>query len=119
VIEIKKSIYQEVIKTITNVQASRTVTGTGYPYANITYPNQGEFDESGRTDIVLEIDIWDNLNDATRLETITKGIDCTLNRFIDRTNRFRVYRLNPYRFELDERDENIYRRQLRYQIIKI
>ena len=118
-INIKTSIYQRVNEVADRVYDSRTPTNVNYPYVNIVYPSVGEADESTREDIVVELDIWDNKTDTTALEILTKNIDAQLNRYHDRNNYFRVLRLNPYRFELDDPDENIRRRQLRYQIIKL
>ena len=116
-IPLKQSIYQRVAQMADRVYDSRTPSEKEYPYVNITYPGTGESDESGRTFITLEIDVWDNQTDTTALENLTDEIDGALNRVVDTTFFYRIYRLNPYRFELDEADENIRRRQLRYQIL--
>jgi hypothetical protein len=115
---LKKSIYQRVDQVADRVYDSRTPTDKAYPYVNIRYPTIGENDESFRQSVIVEIDIWDNETDTTALDTLTDSIDTALNRVVDTTLFYRVLRLNPYRFELDEPDENIRRRQLRYQILQ-
>lgn len=117
-INLKKSIYSKIDAVADRVYDSRTPTNSAYPYVNINYPNIGESDQSFRSTIILEIDIWDNDTDTTALETLADNIDVALNRYVDTTLFYRVYRLNPYRFELDDPDENIRRRQLRYQILQ-
>ena len=117
-INLKTSIYNKINAVADRVYDSRTPTNSAYPYVNINYPNNGESDESFRSLIVLEVDIWDNKTDTTVLETLADNIDSALNRYVDTSLYYRVYRLNPYRFELDDADENIRRRQLRYQILQ-
>ena len=117
-IPLKQSIYQRVSQVADRVYDSRTPTDKDYPYVNIRYPTIGENDESFRQSVILEIDIWDNNTDTTALENLTDAIDGALNRVVDTTFFYRIYRLNPYRFEIDEADENIRRRQLRYQILQ-
>ena len=116
-VTLKQAIYSLINAVATRVYDSRTPTTKIYPYVNIIYPTIGEADESFRQNIILELDIWDNETDTTALETLTDAIDKKLNRYVDNGLYFRVYRLNPYRFELDDSDENIRRRQLRYQIL--
>ena len=116
-IPLKQSIYQRVSQVADRVYDSRTPSEKEYPYVNITYPTIGEVDESFRQNIILELDVWDNLADTTRLENLTDAIDKKLNRYVSNDLYFRIYRLSPYRIELDDADENIRRRQLRYQIL--
>ena len=114
---LKQAIYSLIDSVAERVYDSRTPTTKTYPYTNITYPSMGEADESFRRNIILELDIWDNETDTTALEALTDAIDKKLNRYVDTSLYFRIYRLNPYRLELDDADENIRRRQLRYQIL--
>ena len=114
---LKQAIYSLIDSVADRVYDSRTPTNKTYPYVNINYPSIGEADESFRQNIILELDIWDNETDTTALETLTDAIDKKLNRYVSNNLYFRIYRLNPYRLELDDGDENIRRRQLRYQVL--
>jgi hypothetical protein len=68
-----------------------------------------------RDDIILEIDIWDNMADTTRLETLTTTIDNSIHRskYIDSNLQVSFYKIN--RLQIPDSDETIHRRQLRYQ----
>lgn len=116
-IDFKTKIYQIVESVIANTFDSRTPSPLAYPYCNLIYPSTNELDESFRVNITLTIDIWDNITNTARIEQLADDIDAELNRFHDIQKYFRVYRLTPFRLELDESDRNIRRRQLRYQII--
>lgn len=86
-----------------------------FPYVVFSLPTSDESDY--REDFILEIDIWDNKPlDTTMVETLTDNIDKALNRsFVNTTDfQYSAYRMN--RLMLPDPDENIRRRQLRYQI---
>ena len=115
-IELKKSIYVRLTQVTSRVYDHIAPSNAIYPYANTRYTNVAEDDESHVLRVTLEIDIWDNIRDTTRLEQLTDNIDAEINRKLDTTLYYKIFRLNPHRFELDDADQKINRRQLRYYI---
>jgi hypothetical protein len=117
-IPLKQSIFQLLQAITTNVYDSRTPSPTSYPYVNTRYPTTLENDESFRVIHTLEIDVWDNIPNTARIEQLADDIDAEINRYMNTEQFYRIYRMSPFRLELDEPDRNIRRRQLRYQILQ-
>ena len=113
-----KSIYQKIDAVADRVYDTIAPQTTTYPYAIIKYPSVNELDESTRQDYTLEVDIYDNLTDTTRLEGLSKDIDNALNRVVDSANFYKIYRNSPYLLRLADEDEKLRRIQLRYLVHK-
>jgi len=80
---------------------------------------------SEREDFTLEVDIWDDDNDTTVIDTLTGSIDGDgdikeptglhrKNFYTQNILSAKLYRQN--RFEIHDEDETLERRQLRYKI---
>ena len=94
-----------------------------FPY--IVFDLVDSTDVETREDFNLEVDVWDNIQNTTRLETLVGNIDgdgdiqspTGLNRkliFTDNNMSAKIYRTN--RLSLPEPDITLRRRQLRYDI---
>jgi hypothetical protein len=115
-IDLKKSIYQNLKMVTSKVYDHQAPPNAVYPYLTTRYTTVSEDQESRVLRVTLEIDIWDNIRDTTRLEVLADDVDNAINRKLNNVYYYKVYRANPYRFELDNTDEKITRRQLRYLI---
>lgn len=74
VIELRTQI-QTLLKTkCDRVYFERATDTTVYPYVVYNLVDSREF-EGNREDIDLEVDIWDNAQDTTAIETLTGDID--------------------------------------------
>ena len=113
-----KSVYSRVDAVADRVYDTISPQTATYPYAVITYPTVSENDESTRQEYILEIDVYDNLTDTTRLEELVIDIDNALNRVVDSANFYKIYRNSPYLLRLPDEDENLRRIQLRYIVHK-
>lgn len=89
-------------------------TSAIFPYVVFRVPSINE--KEIREDIILEIDIWDNISDTTRLETLTTQIAKGLNRYkyIDGKMQLSSYKINQ--LNIPDPDQNINRRQLRFNL---
>lgn len=90
-----------------------------FPYVTYRLPVSNDIDgcpNGNREDFILEIDIWDNITDTTRLETLAQQIDDEMQRTHEYNSNVAVsfYRLN--RLMLPDTDQTINRRQLRYRL---
>ena len=85
-----------------------------FPHIVYKMPNSEDFEL--REDFILEVDIWDDRTDVTRLEELAVDVDNVLNRFTYLDNDFfaRVIRIN--RLILDDDVNQVSRRQLRYLV---
>jgi len=120
-IDMFTSIYSTILNAINiNGRIYDTIApqATTYPYIVIRYPSVSELDESTRKNYILEVDIYDNLTDTTRLETLTKEIDDVLDRSVNRSQYYKIYRNTPYLLRLPDEDEKLRRNQLRYIVHK-
>lgn len=102
------TVYQEKVPPLDPITQKKTE----YPYAVFKMANSTE--NNHRDDVIIEIDIWDNISDTTRLETLTSDIDKRFHRqkYIDSKMQVSFYREN--RLQVPDPDETIRRRQLRY-----
>jgi hypothetical protein len=85
------------------------------PYIVFSLPNSLNV-ESDRQDYTLQVDVWDNIPDNTRIDTITNNIDSKLHklRFLNENLLLILQREN--RLMIPDPDPSIRRRQLRYLI---
>lgn len=85
-----------------------------FPHIVYKMPNSEDFEL--REDFILEVDIWDDRTDVTRLEELAVDVDNVLSRFTYLDNDFfaRVIRIN--RLILDDDVNQVSRRQLRYLV---
>lgn len=86
------------------------------PMAIFKFPNI--LNNEYREDVLLEIDIWHNstATGIVELEEISDEIDSNLNRlkYLDEYMQVSIYRQSPYLLNLNDEDEEIKRKQLRY-----
>ena len=83
------------------------------PYIVFRFPTS--VDDFQKEDFILEVDVWDNLSDTTRLEALVTSIDTALHSlkyYESGVLQTCIYRLN--RLMLPDPDEKLRRRQLRY-----
>jgi len=85
-----------------------------YPYIIFNFPNtiSANFADVN----AMEIDIWDNKTSILEIETLAKQVDDIFkNLMITNESMFgNSFRNVPYRLKLDEEDNGIQRRQMRY-----
>lgn len=86
-----------------------------FPYVVFTFPNL--FTNEDQEIFVMDVDIWDNKEDTTTLETLSSQIWKGLNRYfyIDENIQFVVYRSNRL-FELEDDNPRIKRRKLIFEV---
>jgi len=89
-----------------------------FPYAVYRLPTSTSIgnNDYARQDFILEIDVWDNVPDATRIETLADRIDVAINNQRVRTNlvALKIYRIG--RLNIPDPNSDIRRRQLRYRV---
>lgn len=87
-----------------------------YPYIIFNFPNTFNLNYSDINQ--MQIDIWDNKTSVIEIETISKKVDDIFKHLLfNNTEIFvKTYRDKPYRLKLDEIDNGIQRRQLRYVV---
>jgi len=87
------------------------------PFQNVVYNLTNSFTDTDQEIFNLDVDIWDNQDDTTDLETIASNIWRGLNRlnYIDEDIQFSIYRANRLP-PLDEDEKNIKRRKLIFQL---
>jgi hypothetical protein len=88
--------------------------GTPPPYVSFSLPNSVEV-ETDRLDYTLQVDIWDNSRDNTRVETITTQIDNKLHKLRHLDNNQLLIFQRENRLMVPDPD-GLRRRQLRYVI---
>lgn len=119
---------QRQIKTFLSTKATRVYfrkapENATYPYVTFDLPQSIE-NFSNREDFVLEIDVWDNTNLTTTIDTLVGEIDGNgavisstgLHRkliFVDDLSA-KIYRES--RLAIEDENENIEHRQLRYNV---
>lgn len=110
-IDLLKITFGKLAESGTNIYFEEAPTNATFPYAVFTFPNSIDV-ETDRQDFTLQVDVWDNLPDTTRLENATTQIDKQLYklRFIDDKYLLMVQRENRLMIP----DPDIKRRQLRY-----
>lgn len=114
-IEFYASIYDR-LKTVLNrvyYERIKEPDKVIYPYA--TFSLASSTDQNNRITFILEVDIWDDDQDTSNLETLTwetkKAIDHYV--FNDLDISYHAYVLNI--LNIPETDENLRRRQLRFE----
>lgn len=111
-ISIHSRVYQERVPR----KDENTNKAPLFPYIVFNLKNLDNSDS--RDDNVLEIDIWDNKPlDTTELETLADSIEAYFKENKYHTNNFlqaSFYKIS--RQPIPDPDENIRRRQLRYQV---
>ena len=122
VLELKKQL-QTFLKTkATRVYYERANHVSTYPYVVFNLRNSIE-QEGNREDFILEIDVWGYEDGVTALETLVGNIDgdgsltspTGLHRkliYVSDSISIKLYRES--RLDIDDSDERIRRRQLRY-----
>ena len=85
------------------------------PYIVFDFPNS--FDNENQEVFSFDIDIWDDKNDTTALETLASSLWKGLNyyRYTDADIQFSIYRENRLP-PLDEEEINVKRRKLIFQV---
>lgn len=85
-----------------------------FPYIIFNFPSTLNKNYSDLN--LMEIDIWDNKTSIVEIETIAKQVDDIFKRLkVNDVNMFaQTFRNNPYRLKLDEEENGIQRRQMRY-----
>jgi hypothetical protein len=112
-------IYNLLCAITTRVYLETADKGVIFPYVVFKIPNSSDADgnpNGNREDFILEVDVWDNLGDTTRLEDLTTSIDAALQRTHNYNTSVAVsiYRLS--KMMIPDPDKNIRRRQLRYRL---
>lgn len=117
--DLLKVIYQKLYAVTTATYFYKAPAEAVFPYVVYKVPTSDDTDgcpNGSREDFILEVDIWDNIADTTRLESLTTSIDNALQRVhVNNANvAVSFYRIN--RLMIPDPDETINRRQLRYRL---
>ena len=111
-------LYNLISAVVTNTYYQKADDGASFPYAVYKCPNItsiGHY-KQGRDDVTLEIDLWDNLKDQTRIETLVRTLDLALNGEMVNTDNVKM-RLDKLTILNIPDPDGFERRQLRYRII--
>ncbi|OEH86252.1 hypothetical protein BHU72_12010 [Desulfuribacillus stibiiarsenatis] len=84
-----------------------------FPYVVYNFPPSSS-PVPDRDDKILEIDVWDNIPDTTRLEQLTDSIDKSLNKLRHLEGDFFVIFQRLSKGSIPDPDPKIRRRQIRY-----
>lgn len=114
-IELRKVISSELKKYHNKVYYHNASKDQSFPYVVYNFPNS--FMNDDQEVFNLDVDIWDNKDDTTELETIACNIWRGLHRYryIDENIQFSIYRDNRLP-PLDEGEKNIKRRKLIFEV---
>lgn len=113
-IELRKQL-NKILKTIhPRVYYMKATDKKTFPY--IVYDLPQSYSDGEQEIFNLDIDVWDNNQDTTELETLSRIIWNELDRyhFIDEDMQFSIYRQG--RFTIDDDDPRIKRRTLTFNI---
>lgn len=107
-----KSILEEYHSSVSFQDSPKDIS---FPYVVYTFPNS--FTNGDQEIFVMDVDIWDNKEDTTALETLSSEIWKGLNRFyyIDEHIQFVIYRSNRL-FDLEDDNPIIKRRKLIFEV---
>lgn len=114
-VDLRRELTKLLKKYHSRVYFQKASSTAKMPYIVFDLPNA--FDNEGQEIFNLDIDIWDNQQDTTELETLASQLWKELNyyRHIDESIQFSIYRENRLP-PLDEDDNNIKRRKLIFQL---
>jgi|GEM_PF-884562 len=124
ILELRKQIQTFLLTKCPRVYYERATQTAVYPYIVFSLVDSRE-EEGNREDFDLEVDIWDNSQSTTAIETLTGDVDgdgdisnaTGLHRklfYTSNTLSAKVYR--DRRLSIIDEDVRIRRRQLRYYI---
>jgi|SRR5690625_949663 len=113
-IKLRKEIKSS-LQTICDRVYYQNATKKEFPFIVYDFPNS--FMDGGVEVFNLDVDVWDNKNDTTEIETLASKIWKLYNCYyhIDKFIQFRIYRDNRLP-PLDEKEKNIKRRKLVFQL---
>jgi hypothetical protein len=117
--ELLKVIYAKLIEVTASSYFDIAPTTATFPFLTFKLPNSSDVQGcqiGSREDFILEVDVWDNIKDTARLEALTTAIETELQRerVINSYVSVSFFRIN--RLMLDDPDEAIKRRQLRFRV---
>jgi hypothetical protein len=113
---LKEFLYTTMAFIPLNVYNEKAPDNAVFPYATYSLITSNTYDESERKDIILSVDIWDNKDDTTALENLTDNVSNALNKNKVSSSTLKANIYLDGRFELQESDKQIRRRQLRFLI---
>lgn len=116
-IDLKIAIYNRLITSTSKTFERKVIPGTTFPYVVYNIPNNERRNESNGENNILEIDLWDNINDSTRLENLTDLVEKSFLNYGYKSSSLSINFVKDARLSIPDEDENIIRRRLRYQII--
>ena len=114
-IELRKVIVRELRKHHDKVYYHKAPADIEFPYIVYDFPNS--FMNDDQEVFNFDVDVWDNRNDTTELETLASNIWREFNRYryVDDNIQLSIYRENRLP-PLDEQEKNIKRRKLIFQL---
>jgi len=114
-IYLRKAIMRKLKEYHSSVYFEQSPEDTLFPYVVFTFPNS--FTNEHQEIFVMDVDIWDNREDTTDLETLSSTIWRGLNRYfyIDEHIQISVYRSNRL-FDLEDNNPRIKRRKLIFEV---
>ena len=114
-INLRKQIYSVLKSYHGDVFFQQAPTGEDFPYVIYDFPNS--FMNEEQEVFTMDVDVWDNQDDTSELETIASNVWIALNkyRYIDKDMQFSIYRDNRLP-PLDEDEKNIKRRKLVFSV---
>lgn len=114
-IELRKATLKELKKHYNKVYFHQAPKDVTYPYVVQSFPNS--FVNEDQEIFNMDIDVYDNQDDTTELETIAGDIWRSFKRFnyIDENIQFSIYWLNRLP-PLDEDEKHLKRRKLIFEV---
>lgn len=113
-IELRKSIMKILMQYHDDVYYQHSTDRTGFPYVVYEFPSS--FLTQEQETFTLDVDVWDNNNDTTVLETIATDIWRGLHKlhYMDEKVQFTIYRDN--RLAPIDDNKSIKRRKLIFEL---
>lgn len=114
-IELRKATIKELKKNHSNVYFHQAPKDAAYPYVVQSFPNS--FVDEDQEIFNMDIDIYDDKDDTTELETISSDIWRAFKKFhyIDENIQFSIHRMNRLP-PLDEDEKHLKRRKLIFEV---
>jgi hypothetical protein len=114
-IHLLQALFTQLSDTPTPVYLESVPEGANLPYIVFSLPNSLNV-ESDRQDYTLQVDVWDNSPDNTRIDTITHEVDSKIHKWRFLNDKLLLILQRENRLMIPDPDPSIRRRQLRYLI---
>lgn len=111
-----KAVISTQLKTLTNNVYPEKIVSSNFPYIVFKITDSINFSENKSNESTLELNLWDNISDTTRLENLCDQIITLLDNSIYTKNSRSIKIYNTRKQEMPDSDQNIRRRLLLFTI---